>query len=122
MAFWRLGSRLSREAFVGQVLGLVLLTPLVAVLSGSTPPALVVLVLGVLILLGAMLRRLHDMGRGVATFLVLAGLTPALPFLPLVLFGFPGEKLPNRYGMPPESFREDPLAAGLQAALRRLIG
>lgn len=122
MAFWRLGSRLSREAFVGQVMGLVLLTPLVAVLSGSTTPALVVLLLGVLILLGAMLRRLHDMGRGIPTFLVLAGLTPVLPFLPLVLFGFPGEKLPNRYGMPPESFREDPLSPGLQAALRRLIG
>ncbi|WP_339479984.1 J domain-containing protein [Pseudomonas fluorescens] len=121
-AFWRLGTRLGREAFVGQVIGIVLLTPLLALFSGSMTSAFVVLAVALLLLLSAMLRRLHDMGRGVATFLVLAGLTPVLPFLPLVLFGFPGEKLPNRYGVPPESFREDPLSGGLQAALRRLIG
>ena len=121
-AFWRLGTRLGREAFIGQVIGIVLLTPLLALFSGSMFSAGVVLVLAMALLLSAILRRLHDMGRGVATFLVLAGLTPFLPFLPLVLFGFPGEKLPNRYGVPPESFREDPLSGGLQAALRRLIG
>lgn len=121
-AFWRLGTRLGREAFVGQVIGIVLLTPLLGLFSGSMFSAGIVLVLAVALLLSAILRRLHDMGRGLPTFLILAGLTPVLPFLPLVLFGFPGEKLPNRYGVPPESFREDPLSGGLQAALRRLIG
>ena len=90
--------------------------------AGWAAQSTLLLAVALLLLLSAMLRRLHDMGRGVATFLVLAGLTPVLPFLPLVLFGFPGEKLPNRYGVPPESFREDPLSGGLQAALRRLIG
>ena len=121
-AFWRLGTRLGREAFVGQVIGIVLLTPLLALFSGSMSSAIVVLAVAVALLLSAILRRLHDMGRGVATFLVLAGLTPVLPFLPLMLFGFPGEKLPNRYGVPPESLREDPMSGGLQAALRRLDG
>ncbi|PKA68040.1 uncharacterized membrane protein YhaH (DUF805 family) [Pseudomonas baetica] len=121
-AFWRLGTRLGREAFIGQVIGIVLLTPLLALFSGSMFSAFVVLAAALMLMLSAILRRLHDMGRGVATFLVLAGLTPVLPFLPLVLFGFPGEKLPNRYGVPPDSDREDTLSGGLQAALRRLNG
>ena len=52
---------------------------------------------------------------------IMLGLTPFLPFLPLVLFGFAGDKLPNRYGVPPDS-GEHVLSGGLQAALRRLNG
>ncbi len=121
-AFWRLGSRLGREAFVAQVIGIVLLTPLLALFSGSVVTAFVVLGGALALLLSAILRRLHDMGRGVTTFVLIAGLSPVLPFLPLVLFGFPGEKLPNRYGVPPGSERENTLAGGLQAILRRLNG
>jgi hypothetical protein len=47
-------------------------------------------------------------------------LTPMLPFLPLLLFGFPGDKLPNRYGVPPDSGDSEMLSGGLQVALRRL--
>lgn len=122
MAFWRIGTRLGREKFIGQVIATLLLTPLLALFSGSMAFAYGVLALALVLLLSAILRRLHDMGRGVATFVLLVGLSPVLPFLPLVLFGFPGEKLPNRYGVPPDSDREDTLSGGLQAALRRLNG
>ena len=49
-------------------------------------------------------------------------LSLVLPFMPLLLFGFPGDKLPNRYGVPPDSGGEDTLSGGLQTALRRLNG
>jgi hypothetical protein len=62
------------------------------------------------------------MGRGIPTLLIIAVLSPVLPFLPLILFGFPGDTLPNRYGVPPDSVGEDTLPGGLQATLRRLNG
>ena len=121
-AFWRLGSRLGRGAFIWQVIGAMLITPLAALLSGTPLAGIIVMLLGAAFLLGAILRRLHDMGRGIPTLLIIAVLSPVLPFLPLVLFGFPGDKLPNRYGVPPDSVGEDTLPGGLQATLRRLIG
>ena len=99
-----------------------LVTPVAALLSGTPVSGIVVLLLGLAFLLGAVLRRLHDMGRGIPMLLILVMLSPVLPFLPLILFGFPGEKLPNRYGVPPDSGGEDTLSGGLQATLRRLIG
>lgn len=117
-AFWRLGTRLGRTAFIGQVLGCMLITLVATIFSGT--PA--VLLLGVAFLLSAVLRRLHDLGRGIPTLLICCCLAPVLPFLPLVLFGFPGDKLPNRYGVPPDGAGEDTLRGGLQATLRRLNG
>jgi uncharacterized membrane protein YhaH (DUF805 family) len=119
-AFWRLGSRLGRKAFFWQVLGCVLVTPYLALMSGTALSGFGVLLLGTALLLGAILRRLHDMGRGIPTLLIFGCLSPVLPFMPLLLFGFPGDKLPNRYGVPPDSGAEDTLSGGLQMALRRL--
>ncbi|WP_426206355.1 DUF805 domain-containing protein [Pseudomonas sp. TWP3-1] len=119
-AFWRLNTRLGRGAFFWQVLGTVLLTPLAALLSGTPLSGIAVLLLGIALLLGIILRRLHDIGRGIPTLLVLGCLSPFLPFLPLMLFAFPGDKLLNRYGVPPDSAGEDLLPGGLQAALRQL--
>ncbi|MGE7960258.1 DUF805 domain-containing protein [Pseudomonas sp. NPDC089530] len=121
-AFWRLGTRLGRGAFIGQVLGTVLAAPVVALLSGESTSGIAVLLLGIVFLLGATLRRLHDIGRGIPTLLVLGCLSPFFPFLPLVLFAFPGDKLPNRYGVPLDSAGEEALPGGLQAALRQLEG
>lgn len=121
-AFWRLGSRLGRKAFFWQVLGCVLITPYLALMSGAALSGIGVLLLGVALLLSAILRRLHDMGRGIPTLLIFGCLSLVLPFMPSLLFGFPGDKLPNRYGVPPDSGNEDTLSGGLQAALRRLNG
>lgn len=121
-AIWRLGSRLGRKAFIAQVLACVVIAPVAGLISGTTASGILILLLGVLLSLGAILRRLHDMGRGIPTLLIFMALSPVLPFLPLVLFGFPGDKLPNRYGVPPDSGGSDMLSGGLQAALRRLNG
>jgi uncharacterized membrane protein YhaH (DUF805 family) len=120
-AFWRLGSRLGRRAFIAHVLGCVVVTPIAGLITGTTIGGMVIFLLGVLLLFAAVVRRLHDMGRGIPTLLIFLGLSPFLPFLPLVLFGFPGDKLPNRYGVPPDS-GADMLSGGLQAALRQLNG
>ena len=121
-AIWRLGSRLGRKAFIAQVLACVVIAPVAGLISGTTVSGILILLLGVLLLLVAILRRLHDMGRGIPTLLIFMALSPVLPFLPLVLFGFPGDKLPNCYGVPPDSGGSDMLSGGLQAALRRLNG
>jgi uncharacterized membrane protein YhaH (DUF805 family) len=121
-AIWRLGSRLGRKAFIAQILGCVVIAPVAGLISGTTAAGILILLLGVLLLLGAILRRLHDMGRGIPTLLIFMALSPVLPFLPLVLFGFPGDKLPNRYGVPPDNGGSEMLSGGLQAALRRLNG
>ncbi|WP_085747837.1 J domain-containing protein [Pseudomonas sp. R45(2017)] len=121
-AIWRLGSRLGRKAFIAQVLGGVVITPVAGLISGTTFFGILILLLGVLLLFGATLRRLHDMGRGLPTLLIFMALLPVLPFLPLLLFGFPGDKLPNRYGVPPDSGGGEMLSGGLQAALRLLNG
>jgi uncharacterized membrane protein YhaH (DUF805 family) len=121
-AIWRLGSRLGRKAFIAQVLACVVIAPVAGLISGTTGAGILILLLGVLLVFGAILRRLHDMGRGIPTLLIFMALTPFLPFLPLVLFGLAGDKLPNRYGVPPDSGDSETLSGGLQAALRRLNG
>lgn len=73
----------------------------------------------VLVQLSIILRRLHDIGFGVAMLLIGMALTIVLPFLPLVLLVLPGDSLPNRYGVPPGG-EKHALEGGLQAALRRL--
>lgn len=119
-SFWRLGSRLGRKGFFWQVPGCLLITPYVALMSGTVISGIGVLLLGVALLLGAVLRRLHDMGRGIPALLIFGCLSPVLPFMPLLLFVYPGDKMPNRYGVPPDSAGEDTLPGGLQATLRRL--
>jgi hypothetical protein len=111
---WRLGSRLNRSGFA--------LHLLLAVVGGSLmqlAPALTALK-GVLVLVVASgaLRRLRDCGQGVPSFMALLLFSRVVPFLPLVLLGIPGDKLPNRYG--PVPGETEPLQGGLQASLRRI--
>jgi hypothetical protein len=121
LAMWRLGTRLAQGPFFWQVLGCGLLTPWAALMCGSVPLGLAILLLGALALFGVFLRRLHDMGRGLPTLLICLLLTPALPFLPLLMLVAPSDRLPNRYGVPPSGDRSA-LQGGLQAGLRRLNG
>jgi len=122
VAFWRLGSRLGRKAFIGQVLGCALITPCLALVTGNLFAGVCLMLMGLALLLSAMLRRLHDMGRGIPSLLIFGCLSLALPFLPLILFVLPGDKLINCYGVPPHSSDEDLLYGGLQVTLRRLNG
>ena len=116
-AFWKLKSRLNRTGY-----GLHLLAVIVSgVLMLRSPWMMAAMsVVLVLIMVSGTLRRLRDLGRGVPSLLVLLALSRVVPFLPLVLLGAPGDKLPNRYGPPPGV--ADPLQGGLQATLRRLDG
>ncbi|MGC6369273.1 DUF805 domain-containing protein [Pseudomonas sp. K2I15] len=101
-AFWRLGTRLGRAAFFGQSLGLTVFGLLSALMMSVTPgAALTLLALTLLLLAGASVRRLHDMGRGTPTLLLGVALAFVLPVIPLALFVWPGDRLPNRYGLPP---------------------
>ena len=101
-AFWRLDTRLGRAAFFGQSLGLTVVGLLSALMMNVTPgAALTLLALTLLLLAGASVRRLHDMGRGAPTLLLGMGLAFVLPVIPLALFFWPGDRLPNRYGLPP---------------------
>ena len=119
---WKLGSRLSRKAYGVQVVGSIILGPLLILMAGSMPLQILFALLFVGLLGSASLRRLHDIGRGIPTLILFAALLPFLPFLPLVLLILPGEPLPNRYGLPPVNAAKNNLQAGLQAALRRLNG
>ncbi|PKM28848.1 MAG: hypothetical protein CVV08_18395 [Gammaproteobacteria bacterium HGW-Gammaproteobacteria-12] len=74
----------------------------------------------VLVVITCMLRRLHDMSRGVGTLLMLLLGSFMLPYMLLVLFFWPGDPLPNRYGPPNGSRTQD--GQGLQARLRQLNG
>ncbi|UVL23123.1 DUF805 domain-containing protein [Pseudomonas donghuensis] len=119
---WKLGSRLGRKGYGVQVVGSVLLGPILT-LTASTSLGQAFFGLLFFGLLGsATLRRLHDIGRGIPTMIIFAMLLPFLHFLPLVLLILPGEPLPNRYGVPPVHQPQDSLDSGLQAALRRLNG
>ena len=89
---------------------------LAAVESGL---ALAVLAGAVLVLITCMLRRLHDMSRGVGTLLMLLLGSFMLPYMLLVLFFWPSDPLPNRYGPPGGKAAS---TQGLQARLRRLNG
>lgn len=119
-AIWKWQSRLNRTDFIGHVL----FWPLLAVL----PPILVTLptglsiVVAVIGLLGACLRRLRDMGQGVPAVVALSVVSLITLLAPLVLLVIPGDPLPNRYGPPPSKTGENGLKGGLQANLRRLGG
>ena len=101
-AFWRFGSRLGRKAFTGQVVTGVALGVYGVWSIPAAPVLSIVLLAFVLFLLaGALLRRLHDMGRGLPTLVFGIALAAILPFFPLILFFWPGDSLPNRFGHPP---------------------
>lgn len=121
-AIWRLDSRLGRKAFIGQVLGNVIVISIVVLLSGTLTAAIAICLLGFAFLFSAVLRRLHDMGRGIASLLIFGCVSSVLPFLPLLLFVVRGDDLPNRYGVPPGSVGGDKLTGGLQATLRGAQG
>lgn len=120
-AFWRMGTRLGRRAFWCQSGGSAIVG-LCGVVTLSVTPAISfgVLTVALVVLITAALRRLHDMGHGVTSLFLGGGLTFLLPFLPLVLFVWPGQRLPNRYGPPAGQSRNK--ALGLQAVLRDQIG
>lgn len=117
---WKLVSRLSRKGYALQVVGSLILGPLLTLQAESVPLQTLFGLLFIGLLGSASLRRLHDIGRGIPTLILFAALLPFLPFLPLVLLILPGEPLPNRYGLPPVNAAQSKLQAGLQAALRRL--
>ncbi|MFP3497724.1 DUF805 domain-containing protein [Pseudomonas sp. SIMBA_059] len=101
-AVWRFGSRLGRKAFIGQVAAVAVFGMGGLLFIHTAPIAAITLMAFTLLLLaGAVLRRLHDMGRGLPTLVLGAALTLILPFVPAVLFLWPGNCLPNRYGHPP---------------------
>ncbi|WP_192984392.1 DUF805 domain-containing protein [Pseudomonas sp. EggHat1] len=118
---WRLGGRLNRINFTLQALALagaaLPLSLLVDKLSSDL--ALAVLAGAVLVLITCMLRRLHDMSRGVGTLLMLLLGSFMLPYMLLVLFFWPSDPLPNRYG---PAGGKAASTQGLQARLRRLNG
>lgn len=120
--FWRLGGRLNRLNLILQTLCLagVALPLIVAADELSGDLALGVLGVAVLVLIGNLLRRLHDMGRGIGTLLMLLSGSFLLPYMLLVLFVWPGDPLTNRYG--PASSKAPTDAHGLQAKLRHLNG
>ncbi|MDD1013571.1 DUF805 domain-containing protein [Pseudomonas rubra] len=119
---WKLGSRLGRKGYAVQVVGSVILGPILTLMSGSMVEQIFFGLLFVGLLGSATLRRLHDIGRGIPMMIIFVMLIPFLHFLPLVLLLLPGEPLPNRYGVPPVNQPQDNLQGGLQAALRRLNG
>lgn len=121
-AIWRWNTRLGRSAFVGQVLLWLLVTLVLFVTSSGGPEVMAKLGLGIVLLFGTCLRRLHDMGHGIPVMVLLALFSIPMPFLPLLLVAMPGDPLPNRYGVSPEHHDPSQLSGGLQAVLRRLIG
>lgn len=101
-AFWRFGSRLGRKAFSGQVATGVALG-IYGVWSIPEAPVLSITLLAFVLFLlaGALLRRLHDMGRGLPMLVLGVVLTAIVPFIPFILFFWPGDSQPNRFGHPP---------------------
>ncbi|MDF0729951.1 molecular chaperone DnaJ [Pseudomonas entomophila] len=110
-AFWRLGSRLGRGDLAAHLIVLLLVGA-----AGRSPAVMAVIAL---LVLSALLRRLRDIGQGVPVLLCLLAFSRLLPVLPLLLLGWPGDRLANRYGASPGKPQQ--LDDGLQAALRRLI-
>lgn len=60
------------------------------------------------------------MSRGAGTLVMLLAGSFFMPYIALLLFFWPGDPLPNRYG-PPAGRRAD-AGQGLQARLRQLNG
>lgn len=118
--FWRLGGRLSRGSLILQTLCLTAAALPLTLLAEKLSTDLVLGVLGAaaLILLGNLLRRLHDMSRGLGTLLMLLASCVLAPYALLILFVWPGDPLVNRYGPPSDA---SPNQRGtLQVQLRRL--
>ncbi|MDH1654846.1 DUF805 domain-containing protein [Pseudomonas mosselii] len=112
-AVWKLNSRLNRSGFA--------LNLAAAALCASMMLTLPVLMLvTVLLLISAFLRRLRDLGQGIPALILLLVLSRVLPVLPLLLLLLPGDRLPNRYGSQPG--QQALLDDSLQATLRRLNG
>jgi uncharacterized membrane protein YhaH (DUF805 family) len=119
---WRLGGRLNRLNFTLQTIALAAIAvPLAGLASkaGNGLALATLLVIG-LALIGCQLRRLHDMSRGAGTLVMLLAGSFFMPYIALLLFFWPGDPLPNRYG-PPAGRRAD-AGQGLQARLRQLNG
>lgn len=119
---WRLGGRLNRLNFTLQTIALAAIAvPLAGLASkaGNGLALATLLVIG-LALIGCQLRRLHDMSRGAGTLVMLLAGSFFMPYIALLLFFWPGDPLPNRYG-PPGGRRAD-AGQGLQARLRQLNG
>lgn len=119
---WRLGGRLNRVNFTLQTLGLVGVALPLTFLADKLSSSLAMAVLGgaFLVLVTCLLRRLHDMSRGVGTLMMLLLGSFLLPYMLLVLFFWPGDPLPNRYG--PPGGKATNATLDLQARLRRLNG
>lgn len=118
--FWRLGGRLSRGGLILQTLCLAGVALPLALLAEklSMNLALGVLVAAALVLTGNLLRRLHDMSRGLGALFLLLAIGFLAPYVLLILFAWPGDPLANRYGPPNDA---NPCQGGrLQAQLRRL--
>ncbi|MDH1263794.1 DUF805 domain-containing protein [Pseudomonas sp. GD03944] len=117
---WHLGGRLNRRNFTLQSVGLVVaaLAPIVLVETLNPNLALGILGVALLVLIGNLLRRLHDMSRGLGTLLMLLAGSFLMPYMLLVLCVWPGDPLPNRYGLPGGT--APPGERDLQAQLRRL--
>lgn len=119
---WDVGGRLNRVNFMLQsvaVAGLGIgLSLLASLLNGALVAAVMIPTLVFLVI--CMLRRLHDMGRGIGTLWMLLVGSLFLHFMPLILCFWPGDPLPNSYGPAPTSAA--PSRPGLQARLRQLNG
>ncbi|WAJ37549.1 DUF805 domain-containing protein [Pseudomonas sp. GOM7] len=120
--FWQLGKRLNRLNFTVQTLALLGAGLPLSLLADKLSGDLALAVLGVTLLglITCLLRRLHDMNRGVGTLLMLLTGSFFMPYISVVLFFWPGDPLPNRYG-PPSGSRVQ-AEQGLQARLRQLNG
>ncbi|MGE8504980.1 MAG: DUF805 domain-containing protein [Pseudomonas sp.] len=120
--FWRLGGRLNRINFSLQTVAVVGAALPLTLLADKLSSNLALAVLGgaFLVLVTCLLRRLHDMSRGIGTLLMLLLGSFLLPYMLLTLFFWPGDPLPNRYG--PAGGKATTATQGLQASLRRLNG
>lgn len=112
-AVWKLNSRLNRSGFGLHLVAITLCYSLML-----TMPALIPVLIGLVI--SALLRRLHDLNRGIPSLILLVVVSRLLPFVPFLLLGWPGDRLPNRYG--PAPGQPGLLEDSLQATLRRMNG
>ena len=120
--FWQLGKRLNRLNFTAQAVTLIGIGLPLSLLADKLSGDLALAVLGVTLLglITCLLRRLHDMNRGVGTLLMLLSGSFFMPYISLVLLFWPGDPLSNRYG--PPSGKRAQAEPGLQARLRQLNG
>lgn len=117
-AFWRLGSRLNRKAFLLQSVFLGYAASLILPEFGPWS-----LVLVFACWFTCALRRIHDTGQGLGFLIVLLlmGLLFPLTILALLILLQEGDPVANQYGAPPGG-NYPGMEQGLQAALRLLDG